>query len=37
MGLSNIVFSVTTFATIFYVTVSYFDPRSTVMQEIFFG
>lgn len=37
MGLSNIVFSVTSFVTIFYITVSYFDPRSTVMQEIFFG
>ena len=37
MGLSNIVFSLTSFVTIFYITVSYFDPRSTVMQEIFFG
>lgn len=37
MSLSNIVFSVTSFATIFYSTVSYFNPRSTVMQEIFFG
>ncbi len=37
MGLSNIVFSVTSFVTIFYVTVAYFNPRSTVMQEIFFG
>jgi len=32
MWLSNIVFSVTSFATIFYITVSYFNPRSTVMQ-----
>ena len=37
MGLSNILFSVTSFATIFYITVSYFNLRSTVMQEIFFG
>lgn len=37
MSFSNIIFSLTSFATIFYLTVSYFNPRSTVMQEIFFG
>jgi hypothetical protein len=35
--LSNVIFSITTFIMIFYVTVTYFDTRSNVLQEIFYG